>query len=54
MRFDEFVAWMDAAGFGAGTRSPRYVDWTRIVVWTTLGLVVVALVGGMILAASSI
>jgi len=54
MRFNEFVAWTDAAGFGPGARSPRYVDWTRIIVWTALGLVVAALVGGMILAANSI
>ncbi|WP_137843738.1 DnaJ domain-containing protein [Microbacterium sp. 2FI] len=54
MRFDEFVAWTDAAGFGQGARSPRYVDWTRIIVWTALGLVVAALVGGMTLAANSI
>jgi hypothetical protein len=54
MRFDEFVAWTDAAGFGPGARSPRYVDWTRIIVWTTLALVVAALVGGMIFAANSI
>lgn len=54
MRFDEFVAWTDAAGFGTGARSPRYVDWARIIVWTSLGLVVVAFVGGMVLAATSI
>jgi hypothetical protein len=54
MRFDEFVAWTDAAGFGPGARTPRYVDWTRIIVWAALGLVVVALVGGMVLAANSI
>jgi hypothetical protein len=40
MRFEEFVAWMDAAGFGTGSRSPRYVDWVRITVWSTLGVVV--------------
>jgi hypothetical protein len=54
MRFDEFVAWTDAAGFGPGVRSPRYVDWTRVIVWSTLGLVVVALVGGTIIAVNSI
>jgi hypothetical protein len=40
MRFEEFVAWTDAAGFGTGTRSPRYVDWARIIVWSALGVVV--------------
>lgn len=54
MRFDEFVAWRDAAGFGQGTRAPRYVDWTRIIVWTTLGIVGVGLVGGLFVAANSI
>jgi uncharacterized membrane protein YjjP (DUF1212 family) len=54
MRFDEFVAWTDAAGFGPGVRSPRYVDWTRVIVWSILGLVVIALVGGTIIAVSSI
>ncbi|WP_082561599.1 DnaJ domain-containing protein [Microbacterium sp. Root61] len=48
MRFDEFVAWTDAAGFGTGVRSPRHVDWTRIIVWSTLGLVIVGLVAGAI------
>lgn len=32
MRFDEVVAWTDAADFSAGTRSRRYIDWTRIIV----------------------
>jgi hypothetical protein len=52
MRFDEFVAWTDAAGFGAGARSRRYIDWTRIIVWSTLGLLIVGLVGGSIIYAS--
>lgn len=46
MRFDEFVAWTDAAGFGPGTRSPRYIDWTRIVVWSSLGVLIAGFVGG--------
>ena len=54
MRFDEFVAWTDAAGFGPGVRSPRYVDWTRVIVWSTLGLVVVALVCVTIIAVNFI
>lgn len=44
MRFDEFVAWSDAAGFGDGQRAPRYIDWARIIVWSSLGIVVVGLV----------
>lgn len=54
MRFDEFVAWSDAAGFGAGTRSRRYVDWTRIIVWSTLGVLIAGLVGGAIIYANLI
>lgn len=46
MRFDEFTAWIDSTGFGAGVRSPRYVDWTRWIVWSLLGLAVVGVVGG--------
>ncbi|MDL9978593.1 J domain-containing protein [Microbacterium sp. ASV49] len=49
MRFEEFVAWTDAAGFGAGARSGRYVDWARIIVWSTLGLAVAGVVGGAII-----
>jgi len=45
MRFDEFTAWTDSAGFGTGVRSPRYVDWTRIVVWSSLGIVVGGVIG---------
>lgn len=47
MRFDEFVAWTDAAGFGPGTRAPRYVDWARIVAWSSLGVIVVAVGGAL-------
>jgi DnaJ-class molecular chaperone len=54
MRFDEFVAWTDAAGFGSGARSPRYVDWARIIVWSTLGVLILGVVGGWILAATTI
>jgi hypothetical protein len=54
MRFDEFVAWADAAGFGSGARSPRYVDWARIIVWSTLGVLILGVVGGWILAATTI
>ena len=54
MRFDEFTAWTDSAGFGTGIRSPRYVDWTRIIVWSSLGIVVGGLVGvGIFLAVAA-
>lgn len=43
LRFDEFVAWSDAAGFGQGQRSKRWVDRTRIVVWSSLGALMVLL-----------
>lgn len=52
MRFDEFVAWTDAAGFGAGARSRGYIDWTRIVVWSALGVLVAGSVGGAFVYAS--
>jgi hypothetical protein len=48
MRFDEFVTWTDAAGFGPGTRSPRYIDWTRIIVWSSLGVLIAGFVGGAV------
>lgn len=54
MRFGEVVAWTDAAGFGAGTRSCRYIDWARIIVWSSLGLLIVGLVGGAIIYANLI
>jgi hypothetical protein len=54
MRFDEFVAWTDSAGFGAGTRSPRYIDWARIIVWSSLGLLVTGLIAGAIIYANLI
>ncbi len=40
MRFDEFVTWSDAAGFGAGLRSKFPRDWVRIVVWPTVAVAV--------------
>lgn len=53
MRFDEFVAWTDAAGFGTGSRSRPSVDWTRIIVWSTLGVLVAGSVGGVLIYASA-
>ena len=43
MRFDEFVAWTDTAGFGAGNRSRPWVDWPRIIVWSSLAALVIGL-----------
>lgn len=53
MRFDEFVAWTDSAGFGPGTCSRRYVDWVRII-GSSRGLLVIALVSGAIVSANLI
>jgi DnaJ-class molecular chaperone len=38
MRFEEFVAFTDAAGFGPGRRTKRWIDWTRVVAWSVVGL----------------
>jgi hypothetical protein len=54
MRFDEFVAWTDSAGFGVGTRSPRHTDWARIVVWSSLGILVIGLIAAGIIYATLI
>lgn len=54
MRFDEFVVWADAAGFGAGNRSPRYVDWMRIIAWSSLLFVTFAIVGGALVFSATL
>lgn len=46
IRFDEFVRAADAAGFGPGRRTRRWIDWPRIVAWSTVGTLV-ALVAGV-------
>lgn len=48
MRFEEFVAFTDAAGFGIGQRTRRTTDWTRIIVWSTLGLVIAGFAGACV------
>ena len=48
MRFEEFVAFTDAAGFGIGQRTRRMTDWTRIIVWSTLGVMIAAVVGACV------
>ena len=51
VRFDEFVRAADAAGFGPGTRTRRWIDWPRIVAWSTVGALVALVVGGSYVAA---
>lgn len=51
MRFDEFVAATDAAGFTIGPRSPRWVDWPRVIAWSTVGVAIAVVVGGGLFAA---
>lgn len=46
VRFDEFVRAADAAGFGPGIRTRRWIDWPRIIAWTTVGALVAAVAGG--------
>lgn len=52
MRFDEFVAWWDAAGFGPGHRSPLVVVWPRIAGWAALAAAVVAIGGAVVWVAT--
>jgi hypothetical protein len=52
MRFDEFVAWTDAAGFDAGHRTRPWVDWPRIIAWSSVGVVILGLVIGAAVMAS--
>ncbi|MFH8250203.1 DnaJ domain-containing protein [Microbacterium sp. B2969] len=47
LRYEEFVAWWDAAGFGPGHRSPFRVAWSRIAAWTAVGAFAIV-VGGTI------
>lgn len=54
MRFDEFVAWTDAAGFSIGARSPRYIDWARIIVWSVLGALVAGMAGAIVLTGADV
>lgn len=48
MRFEEFVVFSDAAGFGVGQRTRPYTDWPRIIAWSTVG----TLVGGLAVASA--
>lgn len=51
IRFEDFVKASDAAGFGPGTRTRRWIDWPRIVAWSTVGALAVLIVGGSYVAA---
>ncbi|CAN7219053.1 DnaJ domain-containing protein [Microbacterium sp. LjRoot45] len=43
MRFEEFVAFTDAAGFGIGRRSRRWIDWPRVIAWSSVGVLAAAI-----------
>ncbi|MFL0565940.1 DnaJ domain-containing protein [Microbacterium sp. 179-I 1D1 NHS] len=45
VRFDEFVRAADAAGFGPGSRTRRWIDWPRAIAWSTVGVAVLAIAG---------
>ena len=47
IRFDEFVRATDAARFGPGGRTRRWIDWPRIIVWSALGAITAAVVVGI-------
>ncbi|WP_431805247.1 J domain-containing protein [Microbacterium sp. bgisy203] len=51
VRFDDFVRAADAAGFGPGIRTRRWIDWPRIIAWSTVGTLVALVVGGGYVAA---
>lgn len=51
IRFDDFVRASDAAGFGPGARTRRWIDWPRIVAWSIVGALAVLIVGGSYVAA---
>lgn len=51
IRFDDFVRASDAAGFGPGTRTRRWIDWPRIVAWSSVGALAALIVGGSYIAA---
>ncbi len=50
-RFDDFVRASDAAGFGPRTRTRRWIDWPRVVAWSTVGALAALIVGGSYVAA---
>lgn len=51
VRFEEFVRAADAAGFGPGVRTRRWIDVPRIIAWSTVGTLVALVVGGSYVAA---
>lgn len=46
VRFDDFVRAADAAGFGDGERTRRWIDWPRVIAWSFIGGATVAIFGG--------
>jgi len=48
MRFADFVAWTDAAGFGVGARSPQHIDWARIVSRSVTAVMILGAVAGAV------
>lgn len=46
IRFDEFVRAADAAGFGPGPRTRRWIDLPRIIAWSVVGALVLLIAGG--------
>ncbi len=51
VRFDEFVRAADATGFGPGARTRRWIDWPRVIAWSTVGALVALMVGGVCFSA---
>lgn len=51
VRFDDFVRAADAAGFGAGTRTRRWIDWPRLVAWSVVGAAAALVIVGTSIAA---
>lgn len=50
MRFEEFVTWSDAAAFSGNSTVRPWIDWTRIIVWSSLGIVIAAFTGAIAFA----
>lgn len=50
IRFEDFVRASDAEGFGPGLRTRRWIDWPRVVAWSTVGALVALIVGGSYVA----
>lgn len=51
IRFEDFVRASDAEGFGPGKRTRRFIDWPRVVAWSSVGALAAVIVGGSYIAA---